>query len=189
MPTTTWVNDANVAIAAIRNIGANNLILVPGNCWTGGWSWSGGTISACNSPNDNSTQMKKIVDSANNYAIEVHQYLDSDYSGTGGKDCTQNGSTVLATVTPWLKSNNLRAFLAEFAGINSTACKTAVTNMLDYMNANAGSTTSGGWIGWTWWAGGAWYGNGDGFNLEPTNIGTSSQTDAPQMSWLTPYLQ
>lgn len=189
MPTTTWVNDANVAIAAIRNIGANNLILVPGNCWTGGWSWSGGTISQCDAPNDNATQMLSIVDSANNYAIEIHQYLDSDYSGTDGKDCTHDGAEVLAGVTSWLKANNKRAFLGEFAGINSAACQSAVTNMLSYMNDNAGGDSAGGWIGWTWWAAGQWYGSGDGFSLEPSNIGAPSQADAPQVSWLTPFLQ
>jgi len=39
MPTELWRDDANRAIRAIRQDEAQNLILVPGNAWTGGWSW------------------------------------------------------------------------------------------------------------------------------------------------------
>jgi endoglucanase len=35
MPTELWVNNSNAAIKAIRNTGALQLILVPGNGWTG----------------------------------------------------------------------------------------------------------------------------------------------------------
>jgi endoglucanase len=211
LPTTTWLSAANAAIAAIRSStggNANNLILVPGNCWTGGWSWvGGGSVSPCNmSGTDNATVMLGVVDAGNNYAFDIHQYLDSDSSGTGGKDCTKDGATVLANVTAWLIANKKRAFLSEFAGINSTACKTAVTNMLTYMNANPGSSTTGGWIGWTWWGAGPmyyWTNNSDGFYLEPSNWSwqwsnsananvwttTASPIDQPQVSWLTPFLQ
>src|SRR5688500_11083086 len=38
MPTEQWLSAANAAIGAIRNAGATNLILVPGNAWTGAHS-------------------------------------------------------------------------------------------------------------------------------------------------------
>jgi endoglucanase len=40
MPTAQLVTSQNAAIAAIRNVGAKNLILVPGNQWTGAHSWN-----------------------------------------------------------------------------------------------------------------------------------------------------
>jgi endoglucanase len=39
MTTELWVQDANAAIAAIRGVGAKNLLTVPGNAWTGACSW------------------------------------------------------------------------------------------------------------------------------------------------------
>jgi endoglucanase len=206
MPTNTWFNDAQAAVTAIRSTTANNLILVPGTCWTGAWSWVSGTLDP-NNPGcftgsggtgvTNASVMGNIFDPANNYAYDLHQYLDSDYSGTGGKDCTQDGSKVLEAATEWLKDNKARGFLGEFAGINSPACKTAVTNMLNFMNENLAvfapipigspvNVTTGGWIGWTWWGSTPW-GSLDGFSIEPTNIDTSNVQDAPQTGWLKPY--
>jgi hypothetical protein len=40
LPTLQWRDAANAAIAAIRAGGAMNLILAPGNNWTGGQSWN-----------------------------------------------------------------------------------------------------------------------------------------------------
>ena len=39
MSTTVWLKATNAAIAAIRAVNANNLILVPGNAWSGAHSW------------------------------------------------------------------------------------------------------------------------------------------------------
>ncbi len=48
MPTEQWLGGANAAIAAIRATGARNLILVPGNSWTGAHSWMGETYGGAN---------------------------------------------------------------------------------------------------------------------------------------------
>ena len=37
---TAWLGFANAAIAAIRNAGAMQEILVPGSDWDGAWSWT-----------------------------------------------------------------------------------------------------------------------------------------------------
>jgi endoglucanase len=39
MPTEQWVGAANAAIASIRAAGAGNVVLAPGNAWTGAHSW------------------------------------------------------------------------------------------------------------------------------------------------------
>ena len=35
-----WLGSANAAIAAIRNAGASQEILVPGSYWDGAWTWT-----------------------------------------------------------------------------------------------------------------------------------------------------
>ena len=76
MQTETWLEDANAAIAAIRSAGATNLLLVPGNSWTGGQSWYQDWYGT-----PNAQVMQNISDPLDNYWYEIHQYMDVDYSG------------------------------------------------------------------------------------------------------------
>lgn len=171
--TEQWLGAANAAIASIRAAGATNLVLVPGNAWTGAWSWNQNWYGTANA-----TAMLGVVDSGNNYAYEVHQYLDSDSSGTS-PTCvsTSIGVERLTAFTAWLNTNGKRGFLGEFAGGDNATCKTAVTSMLQYMQTNNNV-----WIGWTWWAAGPWW-EEYMYTLEP-----KAGADRPQLSWLTPYL-
>lgn len=173
MPTEQWLAGANAAIAAIRAAGANNLVLVPGNAWTGAHSWSQNWYGT-----PNAQVMLGIQDPANRHAYEVHQYLDGDYSGRS-EQC-QNatvGSQALAGFTQWLRANGKRGFLGEFAGGNNPTCRAAVDDMLDHLEANADV-----WMGWSWWAAGPWWGEYI-YTLEPSN-----GNDRPMMSVLTPHL-
>ena len=80
---TEWFTGAVPAIKSIRAAGANQLILIPGTSWTGGWTWnSSGNAAAWAGFNG---------DPQNNFAFEMHQYLDNDGSGTH-KECTVNSS-------------------------------------------------------------------------------------------------
>jgi endoglucanase len=187
MPTEQWTAGANNAIQSIRETGATNLILVPGNAWTGAHSW---TENWYGTPN--ATEMLKIVDSANNFAFDVHQYLDSDYSGTTANIVSATvGRDQLVNFTNWLHTNNRRGFLGEFAVANSKIGTgvsqigdEAINNMLGYMELPANSDV---WMGWTWWAAGPKWGNYM-FTLEPTNLGLSNQTDRAAMALLQPHL-
>jgi endoglucanase len=76
MDTNLWRDTAQGAINAIRATGASNMILVPGNAWTGAWSW---TSNYYGTPN--SVAMASITDPKNNFAFEAHQYFDGDSSG------------------------------------------------------------------------------------------------------------
>lgn len=168
---TVWLNAANAAIVSIRATGSSNLILVPGIAWTGAHSW----VSS-----GNSTTMLGIKDSGDNYAFEVHQYLDGDSSGTSSTCVsTTIGAERLASFTAWLKTNNKKGFLGELAGANNSTCQAALIGQLQHLKDNSSV-----WLGWTWWAAGAWWGEYM-FTIEPTNNYT---TDRPQMSWLTPFL-
>jgi endoglucanase len=185
MPTEQWRDAANAAIAAIRDTGAANLILVPGNAWTGAHSW---TQNWYGTPN--ATAMLGITDPGQNFAFDVHQYLDSNSSGSSDQVVSETiGQERLVGFTNWLRTNNRRGFLGEFAVANSQIGEgdtqigdEAIHNMLDYIEANDDV-----WLGWTWWAAGPWWGNYM-FTLEPTNLGQPNQADRPALAVLRPHL-
>ncbi|KAK3942499.1 glycoside hydrolase family 5 protein [Diplogelasinospora grovesii] len=145
MPSSLLLANLQAAVDGIRKSGAKNLIIAPGNSWTGGHSWTQGGSEA------SSNWLYKIVDPLNNTAIDIHEYLDQDYSG-GHLACTQPAATNLAAVTAWLEEHNLKAFITEFGGSNTTNCTTMLSDMLDYMANNDV------YIGWTAWAAGPFWG-------------------------------
>jgi endoglucanase len=54
---------------------------------------------------------------------EMHQYLDSDGSGTSATCVSSTiGAERLAAATAWLKANNLKGFLGEIGAGNNAAC-------------------------------------------------------------------
>ncbi len=174
MTTELWLQNANSAIAAIRDSGATNLILVPGNGYTGAHSWNQDYYGT-----PNGTVMLNVFDPLDNYAFEVHQYLDQNHSGTSALCVSSTiGSQRLADFTQWLENNDKQGFLGEFGGGSNQTCLNAIGDMLGYLH-----THSDVWLGWTYWAAGPWW--GDYFtSIEPENNGT----DKPQMNALEPYL-
>jgi endoglucanase len=174
LPAAQWLSAANASIAAIRAAGARNVILVPGVRWTGAHSWYSGDAGS------NAAVMGGVVDPADNFIYELHQYLDSDSSGTSGTCVSASvGSERLVRATTWMREHNRRALLGEFAGGNNPTCEAAIKDMLDYMKANEDV-----WAGFTWWSAGPWW-PGD----YPFVLKAQSGADAsPQTAWLLPYL-
>jgi aryl-phospho-beta-D-glucosidase BglC (GH1 family) len=171
-----WTQSDNAAIAAIRQAGANQEILVPGSDWTGAWSWlSSGNAAAINP--------STIHDPDNNWAIEVHQYLDSNGSGTNYSPITDPNIGVerLTDITNWAQQNGVKLFLGETGVPGDSQSLTALQNMLSYMEQNANV-----WQGAAYWAGGPWWGSYP-MSIEPSGLGTGNVTDAPQMSVLTQF--
>ena len=169
MPTELWLADANAAIAAIRQEGAGNLILVPGNAWTGAHSWGESWYGT-----PNATVMLGVVDPGNHYAYDAHQYLDQDSSGTS-ETCVSKtiGSERLMSFTDWLRQNKQKGFLGEFAGARNETCYVALDDMLSFLDKNNDV-----WLGWTYWAAGPRWGEYL-FTLEP-----DGGADRPQMAIL-----
>lgn len=168
-----WLGAANAAIAAIRAAGATGQeILVPGTHWDGAWTWT---------TSDNAAVIGGgIHDPAHNYAIDVHQYLDADGSGTHLNVVSpQVGAERLAAITQWAEQSGQRLFLSEFGVAQDATSLAAMNGMLTYMDAHAKV-----WQGATYWAGGAWWGDYM-YAIEPTGIGTSHTVDKPQMNVLT----
>jgi endoglucanase len=161
----------NHAIRAIRSAGATNLVLVPGNAWTGAHSW----ISS-----GNGELMLGVDDPARNFAYEVHQYLDSDSSGTSPNCVTGAGAARLKLFTEWARANRQKGFLGEFGAAANAGCLAELRDLMLHLQANSDV-----WIGWTYWAGGPWWGGYD-FSIEPASL--TAPVDRPQMRALLPFL-
>ncbi|KAF4342485.1 cellulase precursor [Fusarium beomiforme] len=142
MDQTLVLNLNQAAINGIRAAGATQTIFVEGNQWSGAWSWP--------DVNDN---MKALTDPLDKIVYEMHQYLDSDSSGTS-PNCvsTTIGVERLKAATQWLRTNKKVGMIGEFAGGPNDTCKTAVKGMLDYLLQNSDV-----WKGVTWWAAGPWW--------------------------------
>ncbi|KAH0585170.1 hypothetical protein H2248_008426 [Termitomyces sp. 'cryptogamus'] len=133
------------AVNAIRAAGATTqLILVEGTSWTGAWTWTS---------SGNAAAFASLTDPNNNIAIEMHQYLDSDGSGTSDQCVSSTiGSERIADATAWLKAHNFKGFLGEIGAGSNANCIAAVQGALCAMQQ------SGVWIGALWWAAGPWWG-------------------------------
>jgi endoglucanase len=156
MSAAAWRGIADRTVAAIRRTGARNLVLVPGTRWTGGHSWNKG------GPLSNAAVMSGFKDPANNFAFEIHQYLDADSSGTK-KDCVGErvGRERLEEVTRWLRQQRAKGFLAEFGVPPTPVCLAALDDLMTFLRANGDV-----WVGWTYWAGGDWWGSYP-FSIQP----------------------
>ncbi|KAJ7707642.1 glycoside hydrolase family 5 protein [Mycena rosella] len=170
IPASTAFALNQAAVNGIRASGATTqLILV--EAWTGGWTW----VSS-----GNSAVFGAIKDPNNNVAIEMHQYLDSDGSGTNATCVSSTiGAERLAAATSWLQANNLKGFLGEIGAGNNAACISAVSGALCSMQQ------SGVWIGASWWAAGPWWPTDYFTSIEPPS-GLAIAQVLPQA--LLPYL-
>jgi endoglucanase len=158
-----YFSDINDVIAAIRDTGATNLILVPNSRGSDVTHWS--SYAPNGGPLDSAAALA-VVDSATNYAFDIHQYLDDPQNANDYID-------LLAPVTIWARTNQRTLFLSEM-GVPATAPngQAAVAAVLQFLNTNADV-----WVGWSVW------------NLPPHSItGTSYTVDGPAMAWYTPYL-
>ena len=163
-------------VNAIRAAGAKNRILVPGTSWTGAHSWIG---------SGNAAAFENFKDPGDNFAFEVHQYLDKDSSGTHPQAVPGIGSTCLVAFTTWAKAHHVKGFLGEFGWDGNPANPQANIEgdaMLSYMDQNKDV-----WIGYTFWSAGPWWGKYM-YSVEPTGLNTGTPVDKNQMSVLTKHL-
>lgn len=133
------------AVDGIRAAGATSqYIFVEGNSYSGAWTWQ--------AVNDN---LKALADPEGRIVYEMHQYLDSDSSGTS-ETCVSPtiGAERVTSATAWLRSNGKLGIIGEFAGGDNSDCVSAITGMLEYMDENSDV-----WLGAIWWGGGPWWGD------------------------------
>ena len=93
--------------------------------------------------------MAKLTDPSDKIVYEMHQYLDSDGSGTATACVSSTiGRERLADATKWLKQNNKKGIIGETAGGANAQCIDALKDMLGFMEENSDV-----WAGWLWWGG------------------------------------
>lgn len=167
-----WRDSAIAAVKAIRKVSTTQTILIPGTYYTTAATWT---------TSGNSAAWTGYRDPAGGpFMFEMHQYLDSNYSGTSGNCVTGYGSSVLTKTTEWLATNGYQAFLGEFDWFDNAGCKTEGTALLQAMQNSPKQ-----WAGWAWWGSGPWAWN-NGVNLDPGANGTPG--DQPQMSTLLKFI-
>ncbi len=163
-PTTTDVFNRQVAlIKMIRNEKkCDNLILVSGNNWDAMHGWAKETPD--HQSNGEVFTLKNFhaagISDTTNIALEMHQYLDKDFSGRY-EQCNvyqdaadfqnQLGLDKLAV---WMNENNMKVFLGEFGAANNPTCQQDLNYLLDFVKKNADvgfNKNASGFIGWTAW--------------------------------------
>ena len=163
-----WRVGAEAGLAAIRRAGAGQLVLVPGTAWDGAHSWlSSGNADA----------FRDLNDPGRNFAFELHQYLDKDYSGTHPEAVAGLGAKGLSAFTAWARAHQAKGFLGEFGFSGTPEAMKEGSDLLAYMQANKDV-----WHGWTYSAAGPWWG-AYMFSVEPGKDGA----DKPQMTVLEQY--
>ncbi|MBX3017868.1 MAG: cellulase family glycosylhydrolase [Bdellovibrionaceae bacterium] len=160
-----WKAVAVDSINAIRATGSTHLILVPGTWWSGAHSWIA---------SGNAAEWSGFSDV--NFAYEVHQYLDSDSSGTHA-ECHPGVSARLDDFMTWVKNENAKGFLGEFGWSQDASCPAEVSAFMTKL----GDTDA--WMGWSYWTAGPWMDNYM-FSVQPTGLGTGTVVDKPPLTVL-----
>lgn len=172
LPIALWVDIAHRTLTGLREGGAPNLILVAGGRWSGAHEWFK-TFAGVS----NAEALARFRDPLGRLAIEVHQYADTNYSGTGTL-ChpPDHFDPMFRALAEWAQLHGHRLFLGEFGTAASADCLASLDRLLHHASGAA-------WAGWTYWAAGAWWGTYP-LNIAPRPDGS----DAPQMAILTRYL-
>lgn len=178
------------AIKKLRSLGFAGYILVEGNAWSGlhSWtteSWTEGGVTYTNASLFSRKHFEEAGIDVSKILINVHQYLDSNFSGTHD-NCVADINTTgpngfnLKAFVDYLQQNKLKAIVTEFGvGRDSASCKEPLKAWMNYLKDHSAKNKDYGFVGWTIWSAG--HGWGD-YNLrvKPTSY---------QMQVLQNYLQ
>lgn len=167
-----WFNIAQAAINAIRQVDMHTSIIISGDAYSTSWKWE-----------EYSDNLKNLIDPSNNIIYQAHIYFDKDASGvyaSGGYDQEEAYPMVgVDRVRPfanWLKRNNKRGYLGEYAVPNNDErWNIVLDNLMKYLQKEG--------IPGTYWSAGPRWGDYP-LSIEPLN-----GQDRPQMSVLEKYLE
>lgn len=152
-----WFAAAQAAINALRKDGCKNTITVPGNGWTGAWTWTTAKGNEANSPT-NAAAALNITDSLNNIVFEVHQYFDEWSSGTDSTCPTsKTAEGLFSKLDTWLATNDKYAYIGEFGAADNAQCETLVKAVFARLKANSRYLGTSWWAGGPWWTDSTWY--------------------------------
>jgi endoglucanase len=154
-----WIQGGYAAgLRGIRASDSSTLALVPGDDWTGAWSWGW------------SNRNKTITVNDPNFMIEAHQYFDKNGSGTYGQSYDGEGAYPnigvdrLKPFEDWLRSKGYRGWIGEYGAPVSRDGRwgTVLQNTLQRI-ADSDVLTGG-----AAWQSGPW-GPGDDLDIDPVN--------------------
>lgn len=143
-----WPDIAQRTLLALRNSGATHLMMVPAPRWSGAHEWH--KRMGSHTPAE---AFEAFFDPLDRYAIELHQYADANFSGTH-TECieAERISKIMDAASQWGRSQHKRFFLGEFGVAANPQCLQTLTALLEGMQDQQV------WLGWTYWAAGAWWG-------------------------------
>ena len=166
-----WNLLAKRTLAQLREHGSQHWILLSGGNWDGLHDWF-----VSRDGYSNADDLDDLSDPLKRSAIEVHQYADSNYSGTSASCLpAAHFAPLFARISDWAQINGLQLFLGEFGFASSAECSPTFTQFLQSMEQSP-------WLGWTYWAGGPWWAADYPFRLN-----SDSQAPSPQWAMLKPY--
>lgn len=170
LPIEEWASLSKRTLLELRNAGSTNMVLIGGGHWSGLHDWF-----SLQNGKSNATLFADVKDTLNRTVIEVHQYADKDYSGTG-TTCrsADQFDPLFNKITDWAKTNNQKLFLGEFGMPQNPDCMLALERFLTL-------STSAEWKGWTYWAAGGWWGK------YPLALNTSLTEPSTQWAILKKY--
>ena len=144
---TQWFKIAQAVINGIRSNDTKTAIVVGGDSWSSAERWQ-----------EESDNLKNLIDPNDNLIFEAHVYFDKDASGQylGSYDDEEaSPNTGVERVQPfidWLKNNDKRGFIGEY-GVPSDDDRWKVT-LDNFLNHLAKNCLSG-----SYWAAGPWWGD------------------------------
>jgi endoglucanase len=167
-----WKTGAVAAINSIAQVTTARWVFIPGTSWTGGHSWvSSGSGAAW---------AAYVPPAGMQIAFDMHEYLDSDFSGTHAV-CAGFGSSPMTGAVSWAQTNGFKIHIGEIGWSQDASCPADATALMSYFSASQPTV-----IGWAYWVGGsqAFYG-GYFQTVQPTGYPAGPFTDKPQTSILT----
>lgn len=164
MPREEWASLAKRTLFELRAAGVTNMVIVAGGHWSGLHDWFSGSAGL-----SNANAFSDIKDPVQRTLLEVHQYADKDFSGTGSTcRAADEFDPLFNRITEWAKANGQKLFLGEFGMPQTPDCMQTLERFLTLMSGPE-------WKGWTYWAAGGWWGK------YPLAINTD--VAAPSQQW------
>ena len=99
----SWATSVQYAVTSIRKAGAvSQMVLLPGT----GYTSAGGFVAS-----GSAAALSKVVNpdgGITNLVFDIHQYLDTDFSGTT-TECSSDGVSNLLNLAKYLRTNKRQA--------------------------------------------------------------------------------
>jgi endoglucanase len=167
-----WIALAQSTVLSLRREGATHWLMVGSGRWSGAHEWDKrfDGLSA-------SEAFWSFHDPQKRFVVELHQYADANYSGTGSECIApERLKKIMHTLALWSQANQVRFFMGEFGVADAAPCLADLRVLLQAMQ------DSRVWLGWSYWSAGARWG------AYPFSIHPGRGPEAAQLGVLREFL-